>query len=154
MAALQIVSATPDQAARLTEIVFAAKRHWGYPEKWIQGWRLALTITPEYVAANPCFAAKCDGLLVGFGALRFAIDGAWIDHMWVLPQAMGRGIGRQLFEACEAEARRSGAKLLKIESDPNSVGFYQRMGAVEVSRIPPPISDADRELPLMEKILS
>lgn len=38
--------ATPADAAVLTEIAHAAKRHWGYPERWVQLWRAALTITP------------------------------------------------------------------------------------------------------------
>jgi hypothetical protein len=33
---LKITRATPDQAATLTKIAFAAKRHWGYPDRWIQ----------------------------------------------------------------------------------------------------------------------
>jgi hypothetical protein len=33
--AMQILRANPDDAATLTEIAFAAKRHWGYPELWM-----------------------------------------------------------------------------------------------------------------------
>jgi GNAT superfamily N-acetyltransferase len=137
----------------LTEIAHTAKRHWGYPEKWIESWREALTITPEYIAANPCFVATDDAGVIGFSAVRLASDAAWVDHVWILPSAMGRNIGRGLFEACEAEARRSGATLLRIEADPNAVGFYERMGAQIVGRVPASMDEVERSLPLMEKKL-
>jgi GNAT superfamily N-acetyltransferase len=150
---VRISRATPDLAARLTEIAHTAKRHWGYPEHWIERWRDALTITPEYVVANPCFVAMSGTDAIGFSALRTAVDAVWIDHVWVLPDVMGQGLGRRLFEVCEVEARRSGATRLKIEADPNAELFYQRMGAFTVGRAPAPMDGIERFLPLMEKLL-
>jgi hypothetical protein len=40
---MHIVRAKPEDAANLTGIAFAAKRHWGYPENWIESWRDLLT---------------------------------------------------------------------------------------------------------------
>jgi hypothetical protein len=48
---MQIVRAKPQEAEALTEIAHAAKRHWGYPEPWIQNWRDILTMRPEFIAA-------------------------------------------------------------------------------------------------------
>lgn len=28
----------PEEAAQLSRIALAAKRHWGYPERWIEAW--------------------------------------------------------------------------------------------------------------------
>jgi hypothetical protein len=36
---MQIVRAKPEDAETLTEIAHAAKRHWDYPERWIEAWR-------------------------------------------------------------------------------------------------------------------
>jgi hypothetical protein len=36
---MQIVRAKPEDAAALTQIAHAAKRHWDYPERWIEAWR-------------------------------------------------------------------------------------------------------------------
>ncbi len=33
-----ILRGKPEHASALTEITLAAKRHWDYPEKWIQLW--------------------------------------------------------------------------------------------------------------------
>jgi len=87
-----IVRAKPDDAAVLTEIALAAKRHWGYPEKWIEGWRDLLTVRPEFIANNETYAAVLDDRIVGFYALGFKNDRMDLLHMWVLPAAMGRGV--------------------------------------------------------------
>lgn len=48
---IAIWRALPAEASILTDIAFAAKRHWGYPEAWIAQWRSALTITPQQIAS-------------------------------------------------------------------------------------------------------
>ena len=45
---------------------------------------------------------------------------------------MGRGIGRSLFQHAVEGLRESGGHVLKIGSDPNAEGFYQRLGAKRV----------------------
>jgi hypothetical protein len=32
---VEVVRAIPEDAESLTRVAFAAKRHWGYPERWI-----------------------------------------------------------------------------------------------------------------------
>ena len=49
---IQIRRADPDEAPVLTELAHAAKRHWGYPESWIENWQADLTITKEFIAEN------------------------------------------------------------------------------------------------------
>ncbi len=50
--AMQILRANPDDATTVTKIAFAAKRHWEYPERWVDNWREKLTITPEFIAGS------------------------------------------------------------------------------------------------------
>ena len=159
MNAVEISRAGADDAGVLTEIAFAAKRHWGYPEDWIQRWRDVLTITPAYIAANRTFVARVEhggagGKIVGFGAVQCALSGDWwMDHLWVIPSAMGSGVGRKLFEACEGEVRSRGALRLNIEADPHAEEFYSRMGVRIVGRKPAFMDGQERFLPLMEKVL-
>ncbi|MDX6384664.1 MAG: hypothetical protein QOK48_2237, partial [Blastocatellia bacterium] len=54
---VHIRRAIPDEAAVLTEIAHAAKRHWGYPEKWIQHWQTDLTITPQFIVNHEMYVA-------------------------------------------------------------------------------------------------
>jgi len=147
---MEIVRAKPQDADGLTEIAHAAKRHWGYPERWIESWRDILTMRPDFIATNIAYCAIEDDRIIGFYLLATESDGLHLDHLWILPVAMDRGIGRALFEHAVEQARNSGFASIKIEADPNAEGFYQRMGAKRVGKQMTEIDGEPRELPLME----
>ena len=146
---MQIVRAKPDDAAVLTDIAFAAKRHWKYPESWIESWRDLLTIQPEFIASHETYAALVDGRTVGFYALAGTDDKLNLLHLWVLPNEMGRGLGRALFIHALARSRALGFKNLEIESDPNAEGFYKRMGAHRIGASIKEVDGQRRELPIL-----
>lgn len=147
---MNIVRAKPEDADALTAIAHAAKRHWGYPESWIAAWREILTMQPEFISENVAWCAVEQERVVGFYVLTTEDDGIHLDHLWVLPEAMGRGIGRALFQHAAAEARRARSDSIKIEADPNAEGFYERMGAIRVGTAVSEVDGQRRELPLME----
>lgn len=146
---MQIVRAKPEDADALTEIAHAAKRHWGYPERWIESWRDTLIIRAEFIAANATYCAMEDARPVGFYALTYESDGMQLDHLWIMPHTMGRGIGRALFEHALEQTKSRGHRTLKVESDPNAEGFYTRMGARRVGVNVTNIDGQRRELPLL-----
>ena len=150
---MNLRAARPDEADRLTVIAHAAKRHWGYPEAWIQRWRDQLTLTPEYVTRNPTFVAELDGVVVAFASIVPRGSRAVLDHLWVLPEAMSRGIGRVLFVHAETVARQGGATRLTATADPHAEEFYKKMGLVTVGREDAYLDGQVRFLPLMEKLL-
>src|SRR5271155_5328954 len=126
---MQILRAKPYDAGALTEIAFASKRHWGYPEPWNESWRDALTIDPQFIISHETYAAVVEECCVGFYALGRKESRLELLHMWVLPRAVGQGVGRSLFNHALGRTRALGFRVLEIESDPNAEGFYQRMGA-------------------------
>ena len=146
---MQIVRAEPQDADALTEIAHAAKRHWGYPERWIKSWRDTLTMRPEFITANVTYCAMEDGRVIGFYLLTDESDGLHLDHLWIAPHAMRRGIGRALFEHALGQTRKLGHRTLKIEADPNAEGFYTRMGARRIGVNVTRIENQPRELPLL-----
>ena len=147
---MQILRAKPEDADALTDIAHAAKRHWGYPESWIAAWRDILTMRPEFVAANPAYFAVEGDRPVGFYILTTESDGLHLDHLWILPDAMRRGIGRALFQHATEQAQVRGFDSIKIEADPNAAAFYERMGAKRVGTSVSQVEGEQRELPLME----
>jgi GNAT superfamily N-acetyltransferase len=146
---MQIIHAKPEDADALTAIAFAAKRHWGYPERWIEGWRDILTMRPEFIAANVAYSATENGRAVGFYLLTTESDGMHLDHLWVLPRAMRRGVGRALFQHAVEQVRNLGHHEIKIEADPNAAGFYERMGAKRIGANVTEIESQPRKLPLL-----
>lgn len=146
---MHIVRTEPEDADALTEIAHAAKRHWGYPERWIESWRDILTMRPEFIAENVAYSAIEEDRAVGFYVLTTEADGPHLDHLWIAPHAIGRGIGRALFDHAVEQARRLGHRTLKIEADPHAEGFYARMGARRVGEAVTEIDGHRRELPLL-----
>ncbi|HVS54254.1 MAG TPA: GNAT family N-acetyltransferase [Opitutaceae bacterium] len=151
---IRIRRARLKDAAALTRLALAAKRHWGYPPSWLRQWRRELTLTPDYLRAHPVFAAFAGRRLVGFSALVLRRRSAWLDHLWVRPRAMGRGVGRALFLHAERAALEAGAPRLRIEGDPHAEGFYLRMGARRAGRKSAAVDGVKRFLPLFEKPLA
>ena len=76
-----------------------------------------------------------------------------LEHLWVLPEQMGRGFGRRFFAHAAAFAAERGALSLTIEADPNAEPFYQRMGALRVGTRESQIDGSTRLLPLLKYAL-
>ena len=146
---ITIRRASPADAFLLTDIAHAAKRHWGYPELWIEAWKPALTITPEFISSNEVYVACIDSSIAGFSALVSADGKTWLEHLWVSPTQIGTGLGNALFRHAASIAAANGAQSIEIESDPNAEGFYKRMGAERVGEVESEIEGEKRVLPLL-----
>lgn len=144
-----IEKARPDQHEQLTHIAQAAKRHWGYPERWIEAWKDVLIITPDFIAANEVYLERNGDQIAGFYALMGSGSQIILEHMWVLPTHMGAGVGKRLFTHAVEQAASLGATTIQIESDPNAAGFYKRMGARQVGDVRSEIDGQPRVLPLL-----
>jgi GNAT superfamily N-acetyltransferase len=146
---VQIIRANPSDAETLSAIAWAAKAHWGYPPHWMEQWRAQLTITPELIAANETFMAEMNGQIVGFHALVEMAESWRLEHLWVLPERIGQGFGRNLFAHAVERATLRGARRLTIEADPNAESFYLHLGAVQIGAATSEIDGHRRELPLL-----
>ena len=147
---ISIRRATPEQAGLLTTITLAAKRYWNYPENWIQAWFPSLTISAEYVLANETWVAVEGEECVAYYSLNQDDESLWLDNLWVLPEFMGQGIGRELFRHALERGRFLGAIALKIEADPNAQSFYEKMGARKIGERHTEVVGQLRTLPVME----
>jgi len=133
---VEIRRSTPDEAGVLTDLAHASKRYWGYPESYIQLWKRDLTFKPGYIERNAVYAAVYKGAVVGVFAVTGGGAECELAHLWVLPEWIGKGLGRKLFDEAVRVAGTIGAKTMRIVSDPNAEGFFRRMGARHVGYFP------------------
>jgi ribosomal protein S18 acetylase RimI-like enzyme len=147
---LRIRRAATEDAIALTRIAHDAKRYWGYPEHWISHWQDDLTISPEFIANNQVYVAEEEGKLLGFYALVIRKDKAELDHLWVAPDYISMGIGKDLFIHAMQSAAGSNVSEVTISSDPNAEGFYRKMGAHRIGETVSEIEGQPRVLPRLK----
>jgi GNAT superfamily N-acetyltransferase len=151
---VRIRSIQPEEAALLSAIAHESKAHRGYTAQQLALWRDQLTITAAQVAACDTFAADVTGELAGFYMLCQQGDRHVLEHLWIRPRRMGRGIGAALLHHALQVARHHHAAAVTVVSDPHAAGFYKRQGGVRVGAVAAPLPDApERELPVYEFVL-
>jgi N-acetylglutamate synthase-like GNAT family acetyltransferase len=146
---VEIRRAMPDEAEALTALAHAAKNHWNYPREWIDAWKSDLTFTPEFIANHEVFVAVVNEAIAGCCALVVNESLAELEHMWIYPEQMGRGVGRALFEHTTRRAAELGLNELELSADPNAELFYERMGAKRIGEVPAEMFGHARVLPRM-----
>lgn len=146
----QILPAKPEQAEALSRIALAAKRHWGYPERWIELWKPQLTFNPGYFEENESWVAETDNTPIAFYTLLERDGSAWLDNLFVSPEFIGKGVGKTLFLHALELARQRGYKALRLEADPNAMGFYEKMGMKKIGERASEVEGQPRSLPIME----
>jgi GNAT superfamily N-acetyltransferase len=147
---MNIRHAREDEAEALSAIAFKSKAHWKYSAATLATWREELTISPSEIASRPTYVAHEDGELAGFCVLIPEAPHWTLEHLWVLPRHMGRGVGRALLEHAAHVAVDGGADALTIDSDPYAEPFYLACGAQRVGSVAAPIEGSpERVLPKM-----
>ena len=147
---LSIRRARPEEAATLSQIALAAKRHWGYPERWMEVWMPQLTFSPDYFKVNESWVAEMNNAPIAFYTLMNKEGRAWIENLWVSPEFIGKGIGKGLFWHALGLAAERGYKKVQLEADPNAAGFYERMGMKKIGERVSEVDGRPRVLPIME----
>jgi len=141
--------ALPAEADALTQIALSAKRHWGYPARWMEIWTPQLTFSPAYFQENETWVAEEDHP-IAFYTLQERDGNASIENLWVLPEYIGQGVGKQLFLHAISRSLELGYKTLQLEADPNAVRFYEKMGMHKTGERYSEIEGQPRSLPIME----
>jgi GNAT superfamily N-acetyltransferase len=142
---VNIRPARPDEQERLREIAEAAKAYWGYEPDRVRDWARSISFT---AAGQETYVAEVDGAAVAWAAIDPKPDDViWLADLWVEPAWIGQGVGSALFRHCVECARRLGGRSMEWEAEPNSVGFYERVGGRYLRDSEP--SEWGRVLPVM-----
>ncbi len=129
-----------------------SKATWGYDRAFMERCRAELTITNDQNRARPVYVWSEAGRVLGFYALRPEGEVVEIDHLYVAPEALRRGIGRALWQHLRQEALHLGASRVGVSADPNAEGFYRRLGFSRVGTRPSG-SIPGRHLPYLQPAL-
>ena len=153
---MQIRPAKPTEAEQISRLAIESKAHWGYGAEAMATFRVELTFDGETLARRLAHVAEDSRELLGFYTLADATESTLdldrdcveLEHLYIRRDRLKQGLGAALLNHASVAARKLGAQRLLIQSDPNAEGFYAKLGARVLARIPTSIPG--RTLPLME----
>lgn len=144
--------AASGEADALSNLAMRSKAHWGYSKEFIEACAAELRVDPKRLddPDYSCFVAACKEAVLGYYAIQRESDMQFeLDGLFVEPEQIGRGIGRQLVIHAVERVSAAGGLVLVIQGDPNATEFYlgvgaRQTGSRESGSIP------DRFLPVFE----
>jgi GNAT superfamily N-acetyltransferase len=139
--------AQADEAEDLTFLSRRSKAYWGYDAEFLKIVAADLTVSASAIKTHEVWVLEEDGKILGFHQVKLG-DPAWLEDLWLEPQAIGKGYGRTLWEHALSIARAGGAWGMEFNAEPFAMGFYEKMGAVQVG-VTPSRFIPGRKLPLM-----
>jgi GNAT superfamily N-acetyltransferase len=114
-------------------------------------WTDELSISAQDMESGLLCVAETDEGVAGFYKLCLEGTCAELEHLWIRPHLMHRGIGRRLLRHALLAAEAAGMIVLSVVADPNAAGFYEREGGAVRGAIPAPLHGSpDRTLPVYE----
>ena len=131
---LNFINAEAKHTELLRDVLITSKGYWGYSQEQLEKWRSNLKFEEEYITRNTVKLILKDKEVIGFFAIVKG-DSDVLDHLWLLPKAIGKGYGNLAFEQIISECDRLEISNFDIVSDPDAEGFYLKKGALKVGEV-------------------
>ena len=146
---MTILKANTDDHEILTDITKKSKVYWGYTQEQMDGWAALLTITKSYIEANHVFKLVINNNTLADYSYSYADNNTVkLDNLFVLPPYIGSGFGKLLMHDFIENIKKTEAKKIVLDSEPNAQAFYEKFGFIKTGQIKTSIKD--RYLPIME----
>ena len=136
----------------MTSLAYRSKAMWGYSEEFMLACHDEMTIRSVDIGAGLIeyvVLASENSLLGFYGLQRASASRIELDALYIDPDYIGCGYGRQLLAHAIESARQNGAQHMTVQSDPNATGFYLSAGATQTGTLESG-SIPGRFLPLLE----
>lgn len=147
---IEIRLAQLSEATILTELSMRSKQSNGYDEAFMEACREELTVTSAQMVAGEYWVAQQDIIC---GCVCLSADepnrSGEINAFFVDPSYQRQGIGKLLWDKVIEQAHLKDLAILRLDSDPSAVPFYEAMG-FEIVGETPSGSIKGRVIPRME----
>jgi GNAT superfamily N-acetyltransferase len=126
---IRIVDAREQSLTEINALIARSKAHWSWPEGYLARALPLHSISSAYLRGNHCFETlDAQDSLIAFFSVIISDARIVLDNLWVTPEQIGQGIGRQACEHVFRLARHRGWTELWVLPDPPAEGFYMKLG--------------------------
>ncbi|MBA3814175.1 MAG: GNAT family N-acetyltransferase [Alphaproteobacteria bacterium] len=126
-------SVTPTDLPLINRLMREGKGYWGYDEAGLDRFMQTFGIQDEgYFKKAFGFIAESIHETIGYYLFTTNQDFLELDYFFLDTRLIGQGYDRQLWNHCVETAQQRGWTTFTFRSDPNSLGFYECMGAVKI----------------------
>ena len=126
---VRIIPAREESLARINDLIVRSKSYWNWPADYPKKALPLHEIETSYLRRNQCFELlDVNDQLVAFLAVATTDARVVLDNLWVRPDLIGKGVGRQACEYVFRLAREHHWTDLWVIPDPPAVGFYEKTG--------------------------
>lgn len=132
---MNIRPAVQNEARFLSGLAMRSKSYWPYPLDYLEKCISVLQVTEDDILNWPVFVSEIKGEGIGFFALKPVNGENRLDHLWIDPRFIGKGIGNLLFKESIAAAKKIGWNYFRIVADPYAEPFYLKMGAKNIGAV-------------------
>ena len=101
----EIRFAEPNEAHELSELASRSKSYWPYEKSYLDLSRAATHVTANDIKDWPFIVIIEAERILGFAAVSLVQGVQMLDHLWIEPEFIGKGLGRILFERIVDEAK-------------------------------------------------
>jgi len=133
----------------VNRLLRVAKGQYGYDQDYLNRFMDKFGITEDRLKKG-LKGVYVDDQIAGFYGFVQLQDGTLeLDNFYVAPEHAGKGIGRQLWNACTKDATQYKTDEFIVWSDPSAEGFYVEMGCEKIGVRPSPMAP-NRTPPVMK----
>jgi transcriptional regulator len=126
---MKIVRAETKSIPNINQIIRSSKAIWNYPSEYLNAALPLLEIDENYLTENLAFEIlENNDKTIGFFAIAEKEGDKYLDHLWIEPSRLRKGIGRMACDFIFQLAAKKGWSRIFVFPDPPAVGFYEKLG--------------------------
>lgn len=130
---ISVRGATNDDLTLLNHIYYHSKAYWGYDKKFLDNFMSVYKLDEAYLANNVVKIFSLNNHPIGYYGFFLEEDGSIeLDHLFLLPDYIGKGFGRPLWQACCETAKGLGKTEFILWSELGAESFYAKMGCEKI----------------------
>ncbi|MBS1960260.1 MAG: GNAT family N-acetyltransferase [Bdellovibrionales bacterium] len=122
---------------QLWELALRSKAHWKYPVQYLEAARDGLKLSALQIGQGWGEIAATPGQWLGYYFILPSFSHCQLEHLWVEPDWIGKGVGGKLLEQAIQSVKNAGFHdTIQVYSDPDAEGFYLKYGFKRVGEVP------------------